>query len=68
MVRRLRNKARHSLVILGLLLAAPSGVADIVWKIADEGPRAPGSVGIVGDDARVLASGTAGTWELDGAV
>lgn len=51
--------------LAGLAGARPAR-ADFVWKVVDEGPRAPGSVGIVGDDSRVFASGMDGTWELDG--
>jgi len=65
MARTLLRICRVAILVLGPFFALPS-VADLVWKVADEGPRAPGSVGIVGDDVRVLASGSGGTWELDG--
>ena len=67
MARTLLRICRAAILVLGPLFAFPSA-ADLVWKVADEGPRAPGSVGIVGDDTRVLASGSGGTWELDGTV
>lgn len=67
MVRALHRTFRAAILVLGPLFAHPSA-ADLVWKVADEGPRAPGSVGIVGDATRVLASGSGGTWELDGTV
>lgn len=65
MARTLFWICRAAILVLGPFFAL-SSAADLVWKVADEGPRAPGSVGIVGDDARVLASGSGGTWELDG--
>ncbi len=65
MARTLSRVCRSAILVLGPLFALPSA-AELVWKVADEGPRAPGSVGIVGDDSRVLASGSGGTWELDG--
>lgn len=67
MARTPLRVCRAAILVLGPLFAL-SSAADLVWKVADEGPRAPGSVGIVGDDARVLASGSGGTWELDGTV
>lgn len=67
MARTLLRICRAAILVLGPLFAFPSA-ADLVWQVVDEGPRASGSVGIAGDDARVLASGTDGTWELDGTV
>jgi len=60
------------LVFSGLLsavcLAGSSAVrADVVWKVADEGPRAPEAVQILGDERRTLAFGPSGDWELRGA-
>lgn len=66
MTGRFRLFVRLGVLVLVSALAGSAARADLVWKVADEGPRAPGSVGIVGDDSRVLASGSGGTWELDG--
>jgi len=48
------------------LVGATASSADVVWEVADEGPRAPEAVEILGDDARTLAFGAAGDWELRG--
>lgn len=65
-MRRLRDAARPSLLVLGLLLAAPLGLCDVVWKVADEGPRAPDEVEVLDDESRTLAFGPEGDWELRG--
>lgn len=62
--RRTAQVARL-LALLATLAAAPAR-ADVVWKVADEGPRAPEAVQILGDEARTLAFGPSGDWELRG--
>jgi hypothetical protein len=66
MLRRPRNAARRTLLALGLLFAARSVAADLVWRVADEGPRAPDEVEILGDESRTIAFGPEGDWELRG--
>ena len=66
MVRRFGTTSRSALLALGFLLAAPCAVADIVWKVADEGPRAPDEVEVLGDESRTIAFGPEGDWELHG--
>lgn len=63
---------RRTAPIAGLLallttLPAASGRADVAWRIADEGPRTPEAVEILGDETRTLAFGPSGDWELRGA-
>lgn len=60
---------RRSVVLLGLFvlqLGAPAA-ADVTWKVADEGPRAPDVGLILGDDSRTLAFSDTNTFEFDGA-
>ena len=66
MPRRSWVSARVGLLALATLLAATPGRADVVWGIADEGPRAPEAVQILGDERRTLAFGPSGDWELRG--
>ena len=66
MVRSSKAAPCHALVALGLLLFAPCVSGDVVWKVADEGPRAPDQVEVLGDESRTLAFGPEGDWELRG--
>ncbi len=56
---------RGRLILLGLFAVAlcRPAVADIAWKIADEGPRAPEVGLILGDDSRTLAFTGASVFE-----
>jgi len=63
---RSRSAALSGLLALSTLLGTASGRADVVWKVADEGPRAPEAVQILGDETRTLAFGLSGDWELRG--
>ncbi|MHB8799978.1 MAG: hypothetical protein ACYDBY_16080, partial [Thermoanaerobaculia bacterium] len=63
---RSRLAALSGLLALSTLLVTASGRADVVWKVADEGPRAPEAVQILGDETRTLAFGLSGDWELRG--
>ena len=65
---RSRSSALSALLALVMPFVAASGRADVVWRVADEGPRAPGSGNgsIFGNDSRVIWYGEEGTWELDG--
>lgn len=67
MPRRSWVSARLGLLSLATVLIATPGRADVVWKVADEGPRAPEAVQILGDETRTLAFGLSGDWELRGA-
>ncbi len=65
------RRSESRLVFSGLLsvvcIASSSVVrADVVWRVADEGPRAPEAVQILGDETRTLAFGLSGDWELRG--
>src|SRR5512140_487030 len=53
------------LVFLALLHMGPAR-ADVVWKVGDEGPRAPDVRLILGDDTRTLAFCAEGDYELAG--
>lgn len=66
MSRRIRAFGFTGLLALAANLVAPSGRAEVVWKVADEGPRAPEAVQILGDETRTLAFGPSGDWELRG--
>ena len=66
MPSRSRFAALSGLLAFFTLLVATPGRADVVWKFADEGPRAPEAVQILGDESRTLAFGPAGDWELRG--
>ena len=57
----------RALCIVSLLLPWGPLKADIVWKVADEGPRTPVVTEIVGDDARTIAVTVGGAAEFDGA-
>src|SRR5574340_295974 len=59
-------RSRVRLLSLATLLVATPGPADVVWRVADEGPRAPEAVQILGDETRTLAFGPSGDWELRG--
>ena len=61
MSRRVR-----AVFLASLLHSWVSLTADTVWKVADEGPRTPVAVEIVGDDARTIAVATGGAAEFDG--
>ena len=66
------RRSESRLVFSGLLsvvcIASSSVVrADVVWRVADEGPRAPEAVQILDDETRTLAFGPSGDWELRGA-
>lgn len=66
MFRGFRVVAVIGLLALAAPLVAPPGRADVVWNVTDEGPRAPEAVQILGDEARTLAFGPSGDWELRG--
>lgn len=66
MPSRSRFAALSGLLAFFTLLVAVPGHADVVWKAADEGPRAPEAVQILGDETRTLAFGPSGDWELRG--
>ena len=59
----------RSLVLLGALAAVLCRpvAADVTWKVADEGPRAPDVGLILGDDSRTLAFSGLDAFEFDGA-
>ena len=59
----------RSLVLLGALAAVLGRpvAADVTWKVADEGPRAPDVGLILGDDTRTLAFSGLDAFEFDGA-
>ena len=61
-----QSRSPGSSAFVTLLSSRPSGRADVVWKVADEGPRAPEAVQILGDETRTLAFGPSGDWELRG--
>jgi hypothetical protein len=63
---RSRFAALSGLLAISTLLVAASGRADVAWRVADEGPRAPEAVQILGDETRTLAFGPSGDWELRG--
>jgi len=63
---RSRSAALSGLFALSIPFVAASGRADVVWRVADEGPRAPEAVQILGDETRTLAFGPSGDWELRG--
>ncbi|MHB8797992.1 MAG: Kelch repeat-containing protein [Thermoanaerobaculia bacterium] len=56
----------RAVLLAALLHSWVSLTADVVWKVADEGPRTPVAVEIVGDDARTIAVATGGAAEFDG--
>jgi len=60
------SAALSGLLALAMLFVAGPGRADVVWRVADEGPRAPEAVQILGDETRTLAFGPSGDWELRG--
>ena len=66
MPRRSRAAAFAGFLALTGLLGERPGRADVVWKVADEGPRAPEAVQVLGDETRTLALGPSGDWELRG--
>ncbi len=60
------TRRARTLCLLSLLFTSGSLPGDIVWKVADEGPRTPIVTEIVGDDARTIAFTAAGAAEFDG--
>jgi hypothetical protein len=60
---------RRSLVVVAFLasMAGAFARADVNWKVADEGPRAPDVGLILGDDSRTLAFSGKNTFEFDSA-
>ena len=66
MARRFGASWLHSLAALGVVLWALPVPADVVWKVADVGPRVPDEVEVLGDESRTIAFGPEGDWELHG--
>jgi hypothetical protein len=55
-------------LVLAAALTGAAARADIVWRVADEGPRSPGEARVFGTDSRVLAFAPDGVRELVGSV
>src|SRR5450759_2357543 len=62
----LRLRRARTLCLLSLLFTSRSLPGDVVWKVADEGPRTPIITEIVGDDTRTIAVTIGGAAEFDG--
>ena len=56
----------RAVFLVSLLHSWTSLTADIFWKVADEGPRTPVLIEIVGDDTRTIAVAVGGAAEFDG--
>jgi hypothetical protein len=65
-VPTLRLRRARTLCLLSLLFTSRSLPGDVVWKVADEGPRTPIITEIVGDDTRTIAVTIGGAAEFDG--
>ncbi len=56
----------RAVFLASLLHSWVSLTADLLWKVADEGPRTPVDTEIVGDDTRTIAVAVGGAAEFDG--